>query len=303
MISYLRHTEIDKNKWDLCLEQSTNSFVYGFSWYLDSVSPNWEALVLDDYLAVMPLTGHRKYFINYLSQPFFTQQLGVFGKLNLSQELLIEFLSSIPKKYKFIDIQLNEQNQVLDEFYKVKKRKNYVLELNRSYDKIHKDYNTQAKRNLKQAKKNSLELKTISAKEVVLFYKLHKAISTKGVKNTDYERLLSLMTIALEKRKLLCKGVYSKSGELLAAGAFLAHKNRIIFLLGNGSELGKVTGAMTYLMDCLIFQFANHQMLFDFEGSEIEGIARFFKSFGSEKRNYYRFKQNKLPWMIRFLKS
>lgn len=303
MISYLRHTEIDKNKWDLCLEQSTNSFVYGFSWYLDSVSPNWEALVLDDYLAVMPLTGHRKYFIYYLSQPFFTQQLGVFGKLNLSQELLMEFLSSIPKKYKFIDIQLNEQNQVLDELYKVKKRKNYVLELNRPYDKIHKDYNTQAKRNLKQAKKNSLELKTISAKEVVVFYKLHKAISTKGVTNHDYEKLLSLMNSALEKRKLLCKGVYSKSGELLAAGAFLAHKNRIIFLLGNGSELGKETGAMTYLMDCLIFQFANHQMLFDFEGSEIEGIARFFKSFGSEKRNYYRFKQNKLPWIIRFLKS
>jgi len=62
------------------MEQSVNSMVYGYSWYLTNVSPGWEGLVLDDYLAVMPLTCHRKYFIYYLSQPFFTQQLGVFFK-------------------------------------------------------------------------------------------------------------------------------------------------------------------------------------------------------------------------------
>jgi len=107
----------------------------------------------------------------------------------------------------------------------------------------------------------------------------------------------------LVQRKILAKGVYSKSGELLAAGAFLAHKNRLIFLLGNGSEMGKELGAMTLLMDNLIFQFANHQMELDFEGSEIEGIARFFKSFGSEKRNYYKLRKNNLPWILRLFKN
>jgi hypothetical protein len=56
-------------------------------------------------------------------------------------------------------------------------------------------------------------------------------------------------------------------------------------------------------MDNLIFQFANHQMELDFEGSEIEGIARFFKSFGSEKRNYYRLRKNNLPWILRLFKN
>jgi hypothetical protein len=303
LITYLRHAEIDQAKWDLCMEQSVNSMVYGYSWYLNNVSPGWEGLVLDDYLAVMPLTGHRKYFIYYLSQPFFTQQLGVFSKQNITQELLLQFLAAIPKKFRFIEIQLNEQNQILDDKLKVKKRKNYVLDLNRSYEKITKGYSSQAKRNLKNAHKSSLELKTISVKEVVQFYKLHKAVTTKGVKQTDYANLLSLMEQALVHRKILAKGVYSKSGELLAAGAFLAHKSRLIFLIGNGSEIGKEMGAMTMLMDTLIFQFANHQMELDFEGSEIEGIARFFKSFGAEKRNYYKLRKNNLPWILRLFKN
>ena len=57
-----------------------------------------------------------------------------------------------------------------------------------------------------------------------------------------------------------------------------------------------------YLFDHVIMQFAEHQMLLDFEGSEIPGIARFFKSFGSGKTHYFRLKINKLPWLLRWLK-
>lgn len=303
MVRYLSHAEIDLAKWDLCIEQAPNGLVYAYSWYLNIASPNWEALILDDYLAVMPLTAHRKYFIHYLSQPYFTQQLGVFAKHGLSQDLLQTFLLAIPKKFRFIDIQLNEQNQVLHPKLKLRKRRNYVLDLAKSYEKIAKEYSTQNKRNLKKAKKFELQIQSIGISETILFYKLHKAVSTKGVKESDYLRLQQLMDKASEQQKILCKGVFDKSGELLAAGAFLAHKNRIIFLLGNGSELGREKGAMTYLMDNIIFLFAEHRMVLDFEGSEIEGIARFFKSFGAEKRNYYRFKRNRLPWLMRLFKN
>jgi hypothetical protein len=303
LITHLEHKDIDRAKWDLCLEQSVNSLVYAYSWYLDIVSPNWGALILDDYLAVMPLTGHRKYFISYLSQPFFTQQLGVFSKQNISHDILVEFLEAIPSRFKFIEIQLNEQNQVLDEQFKIKKRKNYVLDLNRNYDKIAKEFNSQTMRNLKRAKKHELSMKSISGKEVVLFYKLHKAVSTKGVREKDYQMLLNLVEMANDKRSLLARGVYDKSGELLAAGVFLVQRNRLIFLLGNGSEMGREKGAMTLLMDSLIMQFSGHKMVLDFEGSEIEGIARFFKSFGAEKRNYYKFRRNNLPWILKIFKS
>lgn len=302
MIRYLAHQEIDQEKWDLCLEQASNSLVYGYSWYLNQVSPGWDALVLDDYHAVMPLTKSRKYFISYLYQPFFTQQLGVFAKVQLTQELVNEFIVAIPSKFKFFDISLNEQNYFLSEKYRLSKRKNYVLNLNRPYEKLVKDYNNQAQRNLKKSKKQEVELRAIQFKEVIVFYRMHKSEVTKGVKASDYQALESLMDTAWKRGKLFSKGVYSKSGELLACGSFLMQKGRIIFLIGTSSASGRETGAMHYLMDNIILQFANHKMLFDFEGSEIPGIARFYKSFGAIKTHYFRLKKNRLPWILRLFK-
>ena len=303
MITYLKHHQIDKSKWDLCIEQSVNSMIYGFSWYLDIVSPDWDALVLEDYAAVMPLTHKKKYFIHYLSQPFFTQQLGVFYKNNSNQQTLKNFILSIPSKYLFIDIQLNEQNQLLDDSIQTTKRKNFLLDLSKPYEKIIKGYSQQAKRNLKKAKKYDLELKTISYTDVVGFYKLHKAALTKGVKDLDYDRLLLVMEQAVQRKKLIARGVYTRNNELLAAATFLTHKNRILFLLGTASDSGKEFCAMYQLFDYLIFQFAENKMTLDFEGSEIPGIAQFFKSFGAVKHHYYKLKLNKLPWILNLFKS
>lgn len=303
MIRYLRHNEIDKTRWDLCLEQSPNALVYACSWYLDSVCPNWEALVLDDYLAIMPLTGRKKFVFSYLFQPFFTQQLGVFSKLDITQELLEEFIQAIPTHFRYVEIQLNEHNQILNPVFKVKKSKNFLLNLNKPYPKLQKGFNEQAKRNLKKARKHELEIKSISYQDVVSFYRQHKGRVTSGVGEQDYTRLLHLLTQAWEKKKLISKGVFNSNGELVASGVFLVYRSRILFLLGTSSESGRESGAMHFLFDHLILQFAGHGMTFDFEGSENPGIARFYKSFGAEKVHYYRLKINRLPWIIRLLKS
>ena len=55
MISCLENKAIDKPKWDALIAECGN--IYAYSWYLDIVHPGWDALVDDDYQAVMPLTG------------------------------------------------------------------------------------------------------------------------------------------------------------------------------------------------------------------------------------------------------
>ena len=73
------HAQIDKTRWDDCLEASCNGLVYGHAWYLDVVCPGWKAWVWEEggeYQKVFPLTEGRKWGISYLYQPFFTQQLG-----------------------------------------------------------------------------------------------------------------------------------------------------------------------------------------------------------------------------------
>ncbi|MCX6283824.1 MAG: hypothetical protein NTW31_06290 [Bacteroidetes bacterium] len=103
MISYLKHNEIDRARWDGCISRSLNRRVYAFSWYLDIVAPAWEALVSDDYLSVFPLTPGRKAGVCYLFQPFFTQQLGLFSSNPIGEENAEKFMSSIPMNWAWED--------------------------------------------------------------------------------------------------------------------------------------------------------------------------------------------------------
>ena len=81
MLRHVRHAEIDRSQWDALINQAPNGLIYALTWYLDSVSPGWEALVKEvagRYVAVLPLPVRRKYGFSYLLQPLLTQQLGLF---------------------------------------------------------------------------------------------------------------------------------------------------------------------------------------------------------------------------------
>ncbi|WP_373942482.1 hypothetical protein OEG92_04340 [Polaribacter sejongensis] len=71
MIQYVKRKDLNILKYDACIENSIQSRIYAFSWYLDIVADNWDVLVLGDYKAVMPLPWKQKYFIKYITQPFF----------------------------------------------------------------------------------------------------------------------------------------------------------------------------------------------------------------------------------------
>src|SRR5215212_843413 len=101
-IQYFTQQEIDKRKWDACIGQANNGLVYGYSYYLDHMAKHWDALVLNDYEAVMPLTWNRKYGFYYIYQPFACALLGVFGK-GVNASLLHTFLTAIPRRFKYWD--------------------------------------------------------------------------------------------------------------------------------------------------------------------------------------------------------
>ena len=122
------------------------------------VAPGWEGLVSDDYESVMPLVGNRKYGINYLYQPAFTQQLGVFSKLVLSEHLVNDFIEAIPRKFKFAEINLNTFNKFSGEVIESQSWLTHELDLIKPYESLAKSYSTNLRRNIKKAESNKLTL-------------------------------------------------------------------------------------------------------------------------------------------------
>src|ERR1039458_8014157 len=201
MISYLKHNEIDRKKWDSCIDNSTHNLIYAYSWYLDVVSPKWEALVEDDCKSVMPLTGNKKYGVHYLYPPYFAQQLGVFSKEKLSQTKVEEFLNAIPSHFKFLEINLNKFNTFELSGFHVKKNINIELSLNSPYEILRKNFSEDTKRNIKKAIKHEVSIKkSISPSLLINIFRKNTGKKISNLTDKNYKALTNLINTCIEKK-------------------------------------------------------------------------------------------------------
>jgi hypothetical protein len=269
--------------------------IYAHSWYLDLVNDNWEALVKNDYESVMPLTPGKKLGFDYLYQPKFTQQLGVFSQSHLTELSLEEFLNAIPKKYKFIEINLNTYNKVNDQSKHFTPWLTHHLDLINSYENIAAKYSTNLKRNLKKAQKSNLSIvDNIKPEDIIQVFRSNKGKDISNLKDSDYDLLRRMIYVMIYKRTARVVGVYNEMNELCAGAFFVFSGKKVIFFFSGTNALAKNTAAMPLLIDDFIRKHAGSHLTFDFEGSNDPNLARFYKSFGSEEVNYLHYHHNKL---------
>src|SRR5512133_2614857 len=102
MIVFLKNNEIDREQWDNCIRNTPGAKPYAYSWYLDIMSPGWQALVDDDDDSVFPLPGSTRFGIQYIATPVFLQQLGSFSPEKPYDKSIGEFLEFMPAFFKLI---------------------------------------------------------------------------------------------------------------------------------------------------------------------------------------------------------
>jgi hypothetical protein len=289
VIKLLVHTEIDREKWDHCISHSVLETIYPYSWYLDLVSPGWDALVLDDFRAVMPLTWTKKLGFSLLLQPILAQQLGVFSRYPVDSALLEEFLNKIPSKFRYIDICLNMENRDIPGKWECFERHNYEMDLSGPED----SYTTNTRRNLQKGQALDLDFREISAGEY-LYLKFHGMKDVRPAVRWSYLENLFGGLVKLGKAEIY--GLFQ--GDDLQAAAILGFaSSRTIYLNGCNSDAGKENRAMFVLMDKLISQSRGEEKIFDFEGSNISGVARFYEGFGGKKTIYRRIVKTTFPFL------
>jgi hypothetical protein len=303
MIKYLKHNRIDKKRWDDCISQSTNGLIYAYSWYLDIVAEKWDALVNDDYSAVMPLVFNSKFGINYLYPPFFTQQLGVFHKKENGKNLEEGFFKAIPDAFLYREINLNYLNRFLPADYEVTERINLELDLTPEYPDINSRYSQNTFRAIKKAEKENLKIvNDLHIKDIVEIFIANRS---KGlIKFTKKLPVFIQLFMEADKRGFAeIHGALNKEGKLIAGAAFFISEGRAIFIFSGTTEEAKEKRAMFLLIDNFIRRNSSTNLILDFEGSNNEGIARFYKSFGAREKNYFHLKKNSLPALVKWIKS
>ncbi|PHI19187.1 hypothetical protein CEQ90_14080 [Lewinellaceae bacterium SD302] len=300
-LKLLTRRELDIQAWDKCIQQAPNGLPYAYSWYLDIVSQeNWSALVLEDYRAVMPLPFNCKLFgYPQLYQPILCQQLGIFGQISAAENAT--FLKTASQRFRRINLNLNASNfSRLPELApgSMTARTNLLLPLDQPYAAIHSAYSKSLRKRLRKTETLLLCQPTKNSTTLIDLYR--KQVGSRlNWPEENYQIVARLIEEASRRKAGLIRKIVDEAGRLHAIGFFLIGCGRVINLFGASSQEGRRSYAMHRLLDEVIQEVHQQENYFDFEGSEIPGVAEFFRSFGAHEEQYAHYHTERLPFWLR----
>ncbi|MFN8239929.1 MAG: hypothetical protein U0X39_04160 [Bacteroidales bacterium] len=302
MIIYLKNHEIDRDLWDSCIKAANPHKPYAFSWYLDIMSPGWEALIDDDYDSVFPVPARQRFGIKYVATPVFLQQLGAFSPDKSAVSSTVEFLDYMPEFYRLVDLCIGQE--IYYDGYSVTRRSNFQLDLSKPYDALFSAFDNSCKKNIeKSAKRVSYEESKIDPGELIDLFIIMKQDLAKKIKQRDFSRLRELMEYCQRTGKGFLKGYRGRGGKLLFGQFYIQLPGYINLLFGVNTEESREKRINYYFVNEIIRQNAGKNIMLDFAGSSIPPVATFMQSFGSSDHPYFRIYRNKLIWPLGVIKK
>lgn len=280
----------------------TNS-IFEEPWWLEAVAPGqWDAaeISIDGRLiARLPYIKTKRVGFKLLGMPEYTQTLGYWiedtgaknsRKYARRKELISALIDQLPRGFS-VDLALDHACDYLFPF----KWKGFNLEIAYSYrieeicnlDAIWNGLADNIRREIKKAQK------ILSVKDdhpIDDLIKMHnKTFERQGRKLRDHDELIKRLDFAVsshQARKLLC--AVDSENRIHAASYFVFDSNCCYYLIGGGDPELRTSGAASLLMWEGIKFASTVSRAFDFEGSMIEPIERFFRAFGGKPTPYWR---------------
>ena len=300
-IKHLQHHEIDGLQWDNCISKSNNPLIYAEFEFLNAISPNWEALIFGNYEYVMPLTWKKKWGIRYLVQPAFVQQAGIFSDGETNADVVEAFLQKAKSIFSFAEFTLQSKN--ICAHASANKRMNYIIDLNQSYETIQKQYSPSLQQILLSPfVKNLLYRSSAQLEESINLIRKVNGSKLNETTAIDFLRFTQLCKSYQQQGRLIIREALADN-EIIAVAVLLKSNNRLYNLLSGVTAAGRKNKANHFLYNNIINEFSNKPMIFDFEGSDLPGVAFFYRSFGPKEEPYDFIRWNNLPWPLKWLKK
>jgi hypothetical protein len=320
MLRHVRHAEINRPQWDKLIHEAPNGLIYALTWYLDTVSPGWEALVQEAegrYVAVLPLPVRLKFGLRYLQQPLLTQQLGLFyleaaAPTAASWQHIGELLR---QRFRFITrYSFNTANAALlaaplgsplGSVFECEPFQTYHLSLRLPYATLLAGYSTKRRSTLSQARRLHLVVEPSTDIELLIeLFRQHTVAKVAGgVSEEAYHILRRLYAAASQAGLAELWQARLPSGQVGALILLFRFKNQLTYIFSAADAEAKRTGAVTVLLNEVFRAYAGQEVCFDFEAPQVESVADFYRRFGSEAAPFLSISLNRLPWPVRQLRA
>jgi len=291
--------QIDKKKWDDCIYRSTNSLIYGYSWYLDMLADNWHGIVVNDYECVLPVPWRKKIGTRYCYDVPFTQQLGYFDTThNIDHRALLKILF---KFIKYGHYNFNYNNTGVSDLPGIKRAANFIIELT-DKETITNNFTKSFSQSLQKSTGNDLTCLSATPQEAIEMYRSLFKNHLQSIKEADYRNLLLLTKILVPQNKCIVRKIINKERTTISIVLLLKDEKRLYNIINATNEEGRRTEANYFLYSQVFFEFAGKGLLFDLEGSELRGVKSFYKKMGAKDQYYYRMHINKLSFPLNLIK-
>ncbi len=295
-----------KDKYRNFSETETSLPLFSRAWWLDAVTGHegWDVVLVEKdnkIVASMPFAIRKKWGITIIGQPPLTPTLGPWIKrptnqshtkgLASSKELYNELINQLPSFGQFTQNWHYKQSNWLPfywEGFSQTTRYTYLIKDLSCIEKTQKTFQGKIRTDIKKAV-NRYELITTNDINIDDFYILFTKVFQRQNKPPPYtiDFLRKVDNACRIKKSRHIIAAKDKSGNIHAA-VYLVWDDNCTYYLMSGSDPGlRNSGAVSL---CLFeaIQFATTVTEeFDFEGSMIEPIERFFRAFGALQTPYH----------------
>lgn len=282
-------------------------------WYLDEVSQegSWDvALVKRDksVLGVWPYYLKKKYGRQYCTLPPLTPYLGplIFypnndlkntSKLGHDKKVLLELSDQLPQTLSFICQGLptwkNWQALHWADFRQTT-RFTYIVDLLRPTSELKNELSDKIRNQISSANKSIEVIKKFDPQAAFDFIKMTFSRQDLGV---PFSNKFSNSLLQLLHAKNCVEIYFAKVEGQSVASVTIVKDHKTAYLISTGRSDNATSGAVAALIwKAMLDSKENGLQHFDFEGSMIESIESFFRSFGGTQTPYHRLSRTSNKW-------
>lgn len=312
----------NKEKYSLLCKNEPSIPIFSRDWWLDSVAgDSWDVILVekgDQIVASMPFVKKTPYGLSVLSHPLLTQNLGPWlrpskakyaKRLSQEKELLNKLFSQLPDFSHFQQNWHYTRTNWLPLFwlgYEQTTRYTYRIENLASADEIWSGIEANIRTDIRKASnregvivRNDLDLDSFLTLNEKVFTRQDIAMPY----TKEFVRRLDDAAAQNNARKIFI--AEDEQGRHHAGVYLIWDDNTAYYLMGGSDPDLRNSGATSLCMWEAIQFAATVTKSFDFEGSMIEPVERFFRGFGATQTPYFTISKtnSKLIKAFRFLQS
>jgi lipid II:glycine glycyltransferase (peptidoglycan interpeptide bridge formation enzyme) len=313
---------LNKEKYRLHCEKEKTIPIFSQAWWLGAVCDDaWDVCLVEkggEIVASMPYVIKKRYGFKLLTHPSLTQNLGPWFKssqakyskiLSQQKDLMEALIDQLPNYDYFNQNWHYSQTNWLPFFWRgfeQSTKYTYVIEDLSDIDQVWSDFQENIRREIRKAE-NKHNIKVRTDLPIKDFITLNEMTFSRQGKVAPYSADFVIKIVEAAKNRNQCRWFIAQdeSGQNHAGVLMIWDEQSAYYIMGGGNPELRNSGATSLCMWEAIKYASIVTQRFDFEGSMIEPIERFFRGFGAKQKLYFTISKtnSKLLTCYRFLQS